>query len=349
MPPPFGVAILPGMRASSAAARLKEIVSQKSCPACLVLTAPDRTRRERALGYLLDNFIGKRASLPVFSFAEQGRGSISHFLADAAAPSLFEPQRFVLLRSVEKAKAAELEPVSALIAKKLPGVHVIILGEGLPNSANFKKAVEKHATHIAFEELKGAELSRWVEKELKGAGVSQPPDEVVGLILSLASDDADAISRLVEKLSLYLDGAAPTVGALRELEPGRSLASDFDLAEALLSSKRAGTETLIQQLLAQGSSPFMLMGLLTKTFSTLYRIRAALDRGQSQGDLKNDLGLSPWLLSKYIPLARQLSLPQISSILEALLEADFRLKDRSIGPAATLSSVAALSASTRSL
>lgn len=336
------------MRASSAAARLKEIATQRSCPNCLVLTSPDRTRRERALSFILDHFAGKKLKPSTFAFGEQGRMTIQSFLADAAAPSLFEPVKFVVLRALEKARAAELEPISALLAKSPAGLHIVAVGESLPNSPNFKKTVEKLATHVAFEDLKGAELSRWVEKELRVGGVSQTPDDVVRLILSLANDDADAISRLVEKFSLYLDGATPSANALRELEPGRSMASDFELAEALLSPKRAGTETLIQQLLAQGSSPFMLMGLLTKTFSTLYRIRAALDRGQSQQELKNDLGLSPWLLSKYLPLARQLSLAQISARLDALLETDFRLKDRSLGPASTLSSLAAHCAPVRS-
>lgn len=348
MPAQSARAILRAMRASSAASQLKELVSQKSCPGLLVLTSPDRARRDRALAYVIQHFTDNRLKPSSFTFGDQGRTTIQSFLADAAEPSLFEPVRIVVIRGIEKAKAAEVEPISALAAKKISGLHMILVGESLPNSPNFKKAVEKHGTLVQFEELKGAELSRWVEKEMRSCGIAQAPDEVVGLLLSLAGDDVDAIARLVEKLALYLDGAPPTAAVLRELEPGRSVASDFELAEALLSPKRGATETLIQQLLAQGSSPFMLMGLLTKTFSTLYRIRAALDRGQSQQDLKASLGISPWLLSKYLPLARQLSLPEIARRLEALMKADFSLKDRSLGPGATLSSLAASCAPGRS-
>ena len=335
------------MRASSAAAKLKEIVGTKSCPNCLVLTSPDRTRRERALAYVLSHFAAAGAKPSSFSFGEQGRVTIQSFLADCAEPSLFEPVRFCVIRAIEKAKAAELEPLSAILAKKLPSVHFFIIGEGLPNAGNFKKALEKNATHVSFEDLKGAELSRWVEKELRSNEIAQAPDDVVELIVSVAGDDPDSISKLIEKFSLYLDGAAPSAAGLRELEPGRSVASDFELADALLSPKRANTEALIQQLIAQGSSPFMLIGLLTKTFSTLYRIRAALDRGQSQNDLRADLGISPWLLSKYLPLAKQLSAQQIMRRLEALLETDFRLKDRSLGPASLFSSLAYASAPVR--
>jgi len=328
------------MRASSAAAQLKDIVGKKTCPGCLVLTSSDRTRRERALAYVLENAAGRPAKPPSFAFGDQGRQTIQGFLAECAEPSLFEPTRFGVIRSIERAKAVECEPISALIAKQLAGVHLIVLGESLPNSPNFKKALDKHAVHVAFEDLKGAEISRWVEKELRYAGAAQAPDQVIAEIIAVGGEDPDAIARLVEKLSLFVDGSQPSVADVRAIDPGRSAASDFALADALVGPKRANAEVLCQQLLSQGSSPFMLIGLLAKTFTTLYRIRAALDRGQGQQEIRNDLGTSPWLFSKYLPLAKQLSLPQLAARLDALLEADFRMKDRSLGASALFSSLA---------
>jgi len=193
---------------------------------------------------------------------------------------------------------------------------------------------------VAFEELKGAEISRWVEKELRYAGAAQAPDQVIAEIIAVGGEDPDAIARLVEKLSLFVDGSQPSVADVRAIDPGRSAASDFALADALVGPKRANAEVLCQQLLSQGSSPFMLIGLLAKTFTTLYRIRAALDRGQGQQEIRNDLGTSPWLFSKYLPLAKQLSLPQLAARLDALLEADFRMKARSLGASALFSSLA---------
>ena len=160
------------------------------------------------------------------------------------------------------------------------------------------------------------------------------------MVLSLATEDPDDITHLIEKFSLYLNGDPPTTVALSALEPGRSIASDFTLADSLLGSKRIQTEVLLHQLLNQGSVPMMLMGLLTKTFVTIFRIRTLLDRGFSQQDIRNDLALTPWLFTKYLPLAKRLSMAQIEHCTEVLLKTDFRLKDRSLGPAALLSSLA---------
>lgn len=328
------------MKSSSAAALLKEITAMKSCPLCVFVGSPDRIRRERALTFILNHFAGKGYRPLSYSFTEQGRQNISNLLNEISEPSLFEPTRYVVIRGIETAKVVDLEPLTNFLNKKIDGVHVIIVGEGFPQSQNFKKAVEKLATVLTFEPLKGAELRRWTERELKTAGVSGATDEMVELALSLAAEDPEVISSLIEKLSLYLDGDTPTPEVMRKLTPGRSSASDFELADALMSKKRASTEVLIHQLISQGSSPFMLLGLLTKTFVSLYRIRAMLDRGLQQNDIRMALGVSPWLFNRYLPIARTQPLKALSNHCEALLRADFRLKDKSIGHTATLSFLA---------
>lgn len=317
----------------------------KSCPLCVFIGAPDRIRRERALSYILTHFAGKEYRPLTYGFTEQGRQNISSLLSEISEPSLFEPTRYVVIRGIETAKVVDLEPLTAFLTKKIPGVHVILVGEGFPQSQNFKKSIEKLATVITFEPLKGAELRRWTERELKSAGVSGATDEMVELALSLAGEEPETVAALIEKLSLYLDdstpaSSAPTTEVMRLLTPGRSSASDFELTDALMSKRRASTELLIHQLISQGSSPFMLLGLLTKTFVSLYRIRAMLDKGIQLNDIRMSLGVSPWLFNKYVPLARAQTLALLSRHCDALLRADFRLKDKSIGHAATLSFLA---------
>lgn len=328
------------MKSSSASALLKEISAMKSCPLCVFIGSPDRVRRERALAYILNHFAGKGHRPLSYSFSEQGRNNITNLLNEISEPSLFEPTRYVVIRGIDTAKVVDLEPLTAFLNKKISGVHVILVGDGFPQSQNFKKALEKLASVLIFDPLKGAELRRWTERELKTAGVVGATDEMIELALSLAGEEPEAVAALIEKLSLYLDGDTPTTDVMRKLIPGRSFASDFELADALMSKKRAATEVLIHQLISQGSSPFMLLGLLTKTFVSLYRVRAMLDRGLQPNDIRTALGVSPWLFNRYLPIARTQTLSGLTRHCEALLRADFRLKDKSVGHAATLSFVA---------
>ena len=333
------------MRSSSAASLLKEITSKKESPACIVITSPDRVRRERALEFLIKHFVETSAPKPrALTLGDSNRPLLSAFIRDLEEPSLFEPSRFAILRGIDSAKAVELEPLSEFLRKKIPGVYLFIVSESLPNVPTFKKVLESHAQMIVFDALKGAELKRWIEREASQKGLTGADDEIIELLSSLGSEDPEAIANLVEKFSLYLGDAKPSRQALRALEPGRAVASDFELAETLIGKNRASTETLLLQLLSQGSSPFMLLGLLTKTFTTLYRMRALVDKGLSQSEIKNSLGISPWLFSKYQPLAQRLSAHTLESAVAALFVADFRLKDRSLGPAAIMSSLASRTA-----
>lgn len=328
------------MRSTSAASLLKEITSKSECPACVVITSTDRIRRDRALTYLLGHFAKGAPKPTTFTFSEQGRANPNSLLRDLREPSLFDPIRFGIIKGIESARAAEVEPIAEFLQRQNPGVHLILTGSSLPNTPNFKKFLEKNALMVAFEPLKGAELSRWTERELKHNEVRGADDAVVELLISLAGEEPEAVARLVEKFSLYVGDSPATTQALRSLEPGRSSASDFELAETMLGKNRAATEALLHQLIAQGSSPFMLIGLLTKTFTTILRIRALSDKGVSQGDIKADLAISPWLFSKYLPLAKRMSTTTLTRALAALSEADFRLKDKSLGPTAVFSSVA---------
>jgi DNA polymerase III delta subunit len=333
------------MSPSTAAATVKKITSADVCPACVVIVSPDRIRRERALDYIIKHFIKDSAPAPRrFAFSEQGKISVFPFLRDLEEPSLFEPVRFAIIKGIETAKAAEVEPIAEFLRKNVPGIHLIITGESLPNTPNFKKTLDSLAVQVVFEPLKGAELRRWVEREVAHNGIQGNTDDVTELLISSGGDDPESIAQLIAKFGLYLGDKQASREALKALEPGRTTASDFELAEALLGKDRAGAETLLTQLIAQGSSPFMLVGLLTKTFTSIYRIRVLLDKGLPANEIKNTTGISPWLFSKYLPLAQRSSTPALHATLRALLVCDFRLKDRSLGPAAILSSLAAATA-----
>jgi len=167
------------MRSSSSATLLKQLTSQKTCPKCVVITSPDRVRRERALHFLLNHFNPSQSPKPtIFSFGEQGRASPQAFLRDLEEPSLFDPTRFAILRSIESARAAELEPLSDFLRKDIPGVHILAIGASLPNVPTFKKVLDSHASLLSFDPLKGAELRRWIEREVTTQGITGADDAV---------------------------------------------------------------------------------------------------------------------------------------------------------------------------
>jgi DNA polymerase III delta subunit len=328
------------MKAKAPGTQLKELLEQKDTPPCILITSPDSVRRDRALKFLSEHFAKSGMYGRSFAFGESSKESLSSFLQELSEPSLFEPRRFGIIRQLDKAKAADVEPLTRFISAKRPGTSVVAVGVDLPNSQAFRKCVTENGVHIAFEPLKGAELRRWTEREFKHGGVEGVSDEVVEHVLVLASEDPDVTCRIVEKYALFLDGEEPTKATLRQMFPDRAHSSDFELAESFITARRERTEILLHQLFDQGSSPFMLMGLLSKTWSTLLRVRVLSDKGVSSNDIRAHLGISPWLLNKYAPLLKRGSSSVFAQHLDTLMQSDFRLKDKNLGAPVVFSSLA---------
>lgn len=328
------------MKPKSTSAKLRELMEQSELPHCVAITAPDSIRLERAFKFIVEKFTKIGAHGRTFTFGESSRETLSRFLQELLEPSLFEPVRFGVLRNIGKTKVAELEPLVKFITASQTQTTVVLLGESLPNNQALKKAVDAKGAHIAFEPLKGAELARWVEREFSQAGIKDVDDDIVEQTLSIAGDSPEVAASIIEKYALFLDGDAPNKASLRQMFPERAVASDFELAETLLTARRDKSEILLQHLFDQGSSPFMLMGLLSKTCTTLLRIKTLTDRGIASSEIRTQLGVSPWLFNKYAPLAKRLSRVQLAENLSHLMETDYRLKDRSLGPQTLFSKLA---------
>lgn len=326
------------MKTKSPSSRIKELFSGPKLPSLLVITSPDSVRRSRALQFIIEQLANQRLSHKSFAFSDMHKESVKPFLSELREPSLFDPHRVGLIRNIEKAKAADIDPVTKCIAELPQGVTLLLVGADLPNSQAFKKGVAEY--HVAFEPLKGAELSRWTEREFSLQGIQGVSDTLVEYIIAAAEEDPDKISSALEKYTLYLNGEDASISTLQNLFPSQLHASDFELAESILNAPRAKTEVLLQRLLSQGSSPFMLMGLLGKTWLSLSGITALSQKGLSSNEIRSHLGISPWLFTRYLPLAKRLTPELAAKGTEALLKADLTLKDRSLGPAAVFSELA---------
>jgi len=334
------------MKVPNASTRLKNLANTGDLPPCLAIVSNDTVRRERAVQYLLKRGQFQRTdveknSTPIstFTFGEQQRSTFRSFVERLTEPSLFSDACYGIARKLEKARAADVEGFESLLGRIQSGTSLILIGESLPNIPTFKRILEKHQILIAFEELKGAELKRWVERELNHAEIRGVTDEIVDTLITLCDDSPDLIAHTVEKLALFLDGSPISKDTLQDLLPALPRVSDFDVAAMLAGSSRDASEVFVQQLLDQGSVPFMLLGLISKTWLQLARIRALDERKVAVSEIRSATNIAPWLFNKYLPLARRYSTQQLTEHIAALTRADFALKDRSLGPEAIFSSV----------
>ena len=317
---------------------LKNLISAlretSSARVCLVL-CPDQIRRSR---------VAERITSSLNSSSEQVRLDASSLSEDllkktffaAQNISLFSSETFVVIQNIDALNAHLTKIVLGLFNDMAPSVVVIGLANKLPSNSVLLKFFSERERVFSLNEMQGTELERWIAKELTQQGVKNTPQTVCSAIRQASHDSPDEAYEIISKLSLYCDHETASLEDLRALVPLESQVDEFDFISKISSARRAQLELMVQQLLNQGVSPFPLLALIHKNFSSYYGLKQ-LAAANINDDLKARLlGMPPWLVKKLAPLAARYSAEQLRLALASIVRADGLLKNRSLGPEAIL-------------
>lgn len=331
-------------RGPSSGSQLKEIVDRASFPQLIVILCPDEIRRRRACEHLLEPHLAKTKSTSAVTRLrgqDVSPAAMRSLSMDLQMGSLFDPVRFWVIDRVDQIKIAEARDLAEAVNKFPKTHHLIALGESLPATHPLRARANEDKTFVDLPELKGAELSRWVERELALAKLETSDPSVVESFVQLGEGRPDLICKQVELASLYCEpGQLLTSNMTRQLFPGRFHPSDYDLLEALTHGDFPKAERLLQSLEIDDRSPYMLSAFLSRCWAQLIEVRQLLDRGFSEADIRARLSLSPWIAAKVVQQSKRLNKEVVMNGLEALLWTDSRLKGRGAGPSSVLSQTA---------
>jgi DNA polymerase-3 subunit delta len=106
----------------------------------------------------------------------------------------------------------------------------------------------------------------------------------------------------------------------------------FDLTDALLRRDRVGALALLHELLAQGSAPLQIVGMVAYQTRTLMQVKALAERGLRPSQIAQTAGVAPFIAEKSLGLARRFSMTQLEAGHRALLEVDIALKRSRMTP-----------------
>ncbi len=327
--------------------------NEPACPA-LLLIVPDFVRRERAAKYVLEHWLGPFSpktssdeastpqistenSFPTNASAHRYMGSTlntSNVLAlsdSASSLSLFTSKEVSYIRDVDHclpAVATEL----ARIVPRFGTSHRLLLTAGVMLTSNpLMQVLSEQNACIRFEALKGFELHRWLEKELKRSGFKSWNESALTALLSASEESPDRLAAMTHQLSLFCEGetlSAPDVAALfvHQTTPG-----EFEFLDALIAGNVPKCEIMISEFFRSGKNQFMILALVARSFSNYLAVRTMLDEGIAPQAIREKLGLSQWVYNKAVNATRRFSADRLTSVMKTLVSIDSRLKNRSVG------------------
>ena len=338
---------------STSSAVLKKIVAAAEVPPALLITSEDVTRRKRAAQHMMEKILGPEATGPehVRPIGDTGtartlegklsvqrlhgqdfsQADLKTLMDDVSSLSLFAKKRFFLFDQIEKLNLELQKGLLDLVGKLGGDNHLLLLGETLPASSPLRKYFEGAGALIELETLKGVGLHQWISKELKRAGFNSWPEALPSLLGLMADDCVDVIVADIELLRLFCASTTVTLNEVRQLFIQRGAVGEFEYLETLTQGQMARAETLVGELLVAGKNSFMLLALIARSFVNYTGVKALQEEGATVEDMRATLGLTPWVLNKHLTAVRRYSLRRLVQGVAAIVRADSKLKNRSLG------------------
>jgi len=311
----------------------QELAALPECAPSIAVVAPDGVRRERLTEMLLKPFVNTADPVAV----KRLRGEditlrvLEELRNDLQSISLFSPKRYFVIRDIERVNAAVQKELPKLFADIPQGSHIVVTATELKTTHPLHKLLSKANRLIELPALEGIELKRWIQKELKNAGLTDIENGVIEAIADVGDGSPDRIIAIIERVSLYLDGGKVAVKDVRSLFSATPDPNEFALIDAIAGSNPAGIEVLLHELFEEGKNPFLLLSLLGRTFSNFLVIKRLLDSGRAPGDVRQLMGMTQWVFDKQVQGLRRYTAPQLSKALSAIVRADSKLKNKSLG------------------
>ena len=314
----------------TASTKFKELLKQAECPSAILLIASDRTRPLRATSALINRFCSNNDP-KIYHGHQMTTNEISSIEEELQSLSLFSSSSFFIIKDVEKLNAACTKRLEAALPSIPDTSHLIITARKLPTTNPIRKHFGNKKNVIKFEDLQNKELESWIKKELARKGLTKCSSKVIQSLIALSEGLIDEVVGLIEHLSLYLNTEQVEIRDVERLFISRPNPVEFKLLDAIVEKRSIEAESLVVNLLNSGKSPFLILSLLSRSFTQYSRIKALQNKGIQNNQVAYQLNMQPWLFKKNDSIAKRYSDTQLNGALGAILTADSKLKNRSLG------------------
>lgn len=316
-------------------ASANNLLENDNCPPVVLIVSPDQIRGERFVAALMQKFIplssNQQSAIKKLSARNLTSNDLKILQQELASLSLFSPIKSALVTQIQELSTG-LNKELCNLANEMPGDAYLFLtcGEIKKTDPIYKLCRSKKCL-VEIPALSGQNLHQWVERELQHAGIKQYPKAAVTAIIELGANSPDQIVRLVNHLALFSENQSLSTEDIFDVFITASNPNEFRLIDALANGKPLQAQAELSQLIAGGKSPFLFLALVYKTFSNYLTIRTLAENGQKMPLIRDRLKLPPWLFDKQAAAANKYKLYQLKACLSAIVGADSKLKNRSLG------------------
>lgn len=311
--------------------RLKEEIKTKDLRSIYYLSGEDPFLIDYYTNQLSQAFFSSSEGKKTTYFGDEI--SVSEFLDESKSLSLWDPQKFIVVKQAERISSKTYEGLIPLIKEPLEKCLVVFQSTKIDARWKFFQALQKSGSHCALLKLDPPEISDWNywlgvflrkhKKELE--------EDAKSLLQEWTRDNLTELGHLIERASIYV-GDQRVIRRQDVLAVGFRVTPEdvFAFTESILRGDSGRALSLLNKLLDQGEEPLALVGLISRQYRWLLQILAMRAEGKSDAAIASAAGIFPTAAKHLFPASRRLGGKKVIASLRALAEVDFRMKTSKI-------------------
>ena len=245
-------------------------------------------------------------------------------------------RRFIIVDGVERWKDKDMDSLEGALGAIAPDTTVTFFAREdsrLKAPKRLHDAVVKAGGDVSAEQsVKPWELPKWAIAQARQIGLDLTPD-AARVLVAHVGERQQRLLRELEKLALEFGAGGDPIqidaDMVLELTAASSERKAWALADALLSGDAAIATRTLLQMRAQGERLPGLIYWMSSRVRQAHQIAAALDRGESQAQIKSSLRMPSSAADRLIADAKRIGAERLEQAI--CLIADLELASRGGG------------------
>lgn len=241
--------------------------------------------------------------------------------------SMFGERRLVLVEEADHFVSEYRTNLEKYLEKPSKKSLLVLDVSSFPKNTRLFKAVDKLGLLVECTELKGPELTRWIQATVKDRFGKQITRDAAMLLPELAGPHLGLLEQELEKLSAYSgDRSQIDSEDVRKVVGGWKAETTWDMLNAVRDGKLSFALSNLDKLLTAGEPPMKLLGAIVYTYRKLAQATEYSRQGQSLSVALKQAGVFPKDLAAAETYLRRIGRPEAEQISHWLLETDLNLK-----------------------
>ncbi len=300
----------------------------------LLFPTAQQARLKKLINWLKENYCKKNScNYSAFFGADLNNKQImGNFTSLISNYSLFSQSNIVIIYDVEQIKAASQKQFVEALNNNTSNLILICAQEETSKTSIVNKFIDL-CSPITISELKGAALSKWIEREfLKINPLFEIDSAVISYLQNNLAEDLNQLLNEIEKISLLsAQSKKITLELVQDVLACSKESSSFELVSQMAGKNPYGAIRISKALLEQGLHPLQISSFLSKAFRIIAANKESSVKDPETKELSNF-----WFLKQLSTAIRGFSISDLKKSIEVLKKLDFQLKDSGLEPQISL-------------